>query len=380
MLKIVTVIGARPQFIKAAALSRLIKTKFKGKINEIIVQTGQHYDHNMSQVFIDELGIPEPAYNLGVGSASHGIQTGRMIEQLEKVLLTEKPGFVVVYGDTNSTLAASIAASKIGIPVAHIEAGLRSYNKSMPEEINRIVCDHTSTLLFTPTKTGLKNLGNEGFDLKFTAPYTADKPGVFHCGDVMYDNSLYFIKLAEKNSKILNDLDLINKPYYLVTVHRDNNTDDPERLNSIFSALDKISRDENKMLVFPVHPRTEKALKTNLTGLLKENIKQNSNLKMILPVSFLDMIMLEKHCEMVFTDSGGLQKEAYFFQKPVIVLRPETEWKEIIDVGAGIVVDSDENRIIEAHNLFKSQNRKLHFPSIFGDGHAAEFICEKLLL
>jgi len=379
MLKIVTVIGARPQIIKAAALSRIIKTKFKGKIDEIIVQTGQHYDHNMSQVFIDELGIPEPTHNLGVGSASHGIQTGRMIERLEKVLLMEKPGFVVVYGDTNSTLAASIAASKIGIPVAHIEAGLRSYNKSMPEEINRIVCDHTSTLLFTPTETGLKNLGNEGLDITAKAPFTADKPGVFHCGDVMYDNSLYFVKLAVLNSKILNDLDLINKPFYLVTIHRNNNTDKPERLNSIFSALDKISRDEGKMMVFPVHPRTEKALKINLTESLKQRIGQNPNFKMITPVSFLDMIMLEKHCETVFTDSGGLQKEAYFFQKPVIVLRPETEWKEVIDVGAGILADSDESRITEAHDQFKNQKDKLHFPSIFGDGHAAEFICEKLL-
>ena len=379
MLKIVTIIGARPQIIKAAALSRAIRSHFKNKIREIIVQTGQHYDRNMSQVFIEELGIPKPSYNLEVGSALHGKQTGRMIERIEEVLLEEQPDYVVVYGDTNSTLAGSIAASKVQIPIIHIEAGLRSNNKSMPEEINRILCDHTATLLFTPTKSGYYNLIKEGFNTKSKPPYSADNPGIFHCGDVMYDNSLYFKHIANQKSQIFEELDIVTQPFYLGTIHRDNNTDNPERLSAIFSALNKISQHEKTMMVLPLHPRTSKALDINIDRSLLEEIDKNPFIKITQPVSFLDMIMLESNCEMVFTDSGGLQKEAYFFEKPVIILRAETEWLEIESVEAGIVTDADENRIIEAHDHFKNNWLKLAFPTVFGDGHAAEFICETIL-
>ncbi len=379
MLKIVTIIGARPQIIKAAALSRAIKNHFKDKIKEVILQTGQHYDRNMSQVFIEELGLPKPNYNLKIGSTSHGKQTGRMIERIEEVLLEEHPDYVVVYGDTNSTLAGSIAASKVQIPIVHIEAGLRSYNKTMPEEINRILCDHTSTFLFTPTKTGYYNLIKEGFNPDNQLPYSADNPGVFLCGDVMYDNNLYFKHIAENKSKILESLNIKNEPYYLGTVHRNNNTDDPNRLNAIFSAFNNISRHYKTNIVLPLHPRTSKAIHTNLSKKLLKDLDDNPFLKIIQPVSFLDMIMLESHCDMVFTDSGGLQKEAYFFKKPVIILRSETEWKEIESIGTGIVTDADESKIINAHDNFKKMKREARFPSIFGDGHAAEFICGKLL-
>jgi len=379
MLKIISIIGARPQIIKAAALSRAIKNHYSGKIKEVIVKTGQHYDYDMSQVFIEELGLPEPAYNLSVGSSLHGKQTGMMIERIEEVLLKEDPDFVVVYGDTNSTLAAALAASKLNIPIAHIEAGMRSFNKQMPEEINRIVCDHTSTLLFTPTETGLDNLKIEGFSLSGSPPYSVDKPGIFHCGDVMYDNTLYFENLANNKSQILRSLEIQEKDFYLATIHRNNNTDRPERLGAIFSALDKISRKEKRIIVLPLHPRTSKAFSSNLPEKVRVQINNNSNLKIIPPVSFLDIILLEKHCDMIFTDSGGLQKEAYFFHKPVIILRSETEWKEIDAVKTGIITDADEKRIIDAHDQFKNKKDILSFPPIFGDGHAAEFICEKLL-
>ena len=379
MLKIVTIIGARPQIIKAAALSRAIRSHFKDEIREVIVQTGQHYDRNMSQVFIEELGIPKPGYDLKVGSTSHGKQTGRMIERIEEVLLEEHPDYVVVYGDTNSTLAGSVAASKVQIPIVHIEAGLRSNNKSMPEEINRILCDHTSTFLFTPTKSGYYNLIKEGFNTKSKPPYTADNPGVFHCGDVMFDNSRYYKHIAEQKSKILEEQDLMTRPFYLATIHRDNNTNYPERLSAIFSALNKISKQEEIQIVLPLHPRTSKALETTIDRSLLEEIDKNPFFKIIQPVSFLDMILLESNCEMIFTDSGGLQKEAYFFEKPVIILRSETEWMEIESVEAGIVTDADENKILEAHNHFKNNWLKLVFPSVFGDGHTAEFICKTIL-
>lgn len=379
MLKIVTIIGARPQIIKAAALSRAIRNHFKDKIKEVILQTGQHYDRNMSQDFIEELGIPAPNYNLQIGSITHGKQTGRMIERIEEVILEEHPDLVVVYGDTNSTLAGSIAASKVQIPIVHIEAGLRSNNKSMPEEINRILCDHTSTFLFTPTKTGYYNLIKEGFNPDNKYPYSADNPGVFLCGDVMYDNYIYFKHIAEKRSTILNDLNIIDHKYYLATVHRDNNTDDPVRLNEIFSAFNNISQHYKTTIVLPLHPRTSKALETNLNKSLLHELDNNRFIKITHPTSFLDMIMLESNTEMVFTDSGGLQKEAHFSKKPVVILRRETEWKEIESTETGIVADAVESKIIHAHDHFKNLKQKPRFSSIFGDGHAAEFICQKLL-
>ena len=375
-MKIVTVIGARPQIIKAAALSRAIREHFKNEVQEVIVHTGQHYDSNMSQVFFDELGIPQPDYNLGVGSASHGVQTAKMIEGIEEILLKENPDYLVLYGDTNSTLAGAIAASKIHVPIVHIEAGLRSFNKSMPEEINRICCDHCSTLLFSPTATGFKNLINEGFNPDNKKKYTIDNPGIYHCGDVMYDNSKYFANIADQKSQILDKEGLRGIDYVLCTIHRDNNTDQPERLNAIFKALLKIS--ENKTVVLPLHPRTSKLLSTNLGKELFDKITNSPGIKILPPASFLDMIVLERHAQMVVTDSGGVQKEAFFFQKPCLILRSETEWKEIVECGAAVITDADENRIVEAFDIF-TENPPHNFPQIFGDGKAAEFICKEML-
>lgn len=374
-MKIVTIIGARPQIIKAAALSRAIKNHYADRIEEIIVHTGQHYDENMSQVFFDELNIPRPDYNLHVGSASHGVQTARMTEGIEEILLKEKPDFIVLYGDTNSTLAGAVAAAKIHVPIAHIEAGLRSFNKAMPEEINRIVCDHCSTLLFSPTVAGYENLKREGFVMDNAGPYTIDNPKVFHCGDIMYDNSLYFSSIASQKTDLIHRLDLDGKPFVLATIHRNANTDDPERLTSIFKSIVKIS--EEMTVVLPLHPRTAKLLKTNVPEQLQEAIHNNPNLKLIEPVSFIEMIELERNAQLVMTDSGGVQKESYFFAKPCIILRPETEWVEIVETGNAILVDADENRIMDAWMHFKSRP-DTSFPPIFGDGHAAEFMLEQI--
>lgn len=378
MTNLLTIIGARPQIIKAAALNRAIRNKFPDRIKETLVHTGQHYDDNMSKVFFEEMGIPSPDVNLDVGSDTHGRQTALMMERLEAVMLDKKPDFVVVYGDTNSTLAGSVTAAKLHIPVVHIEAGLRSFNKKMPEEINRIVCDHTSTLLFSPTQTGIDNLLREGFDVQASPPFSADNPGIFHCGDIMYDNSLYFSSIAESKSSILEDHGLKKGAYILATIHRDHNTDDPKRLTSIFSSLQSISSEFQIEIVLPLHPRTNKLLNQNVDPSLLEIIRQNPRIKIIPPVSFFDVTVLENNCELVLTDSGGLQKEAYFFKKPVIVLRPETEWVEIIEQGTGIICDADPERIRKAYHHFKNV-RELEFPPLFGDGTAAEFICEKIL-
>jgi UDP-GlcNAc3NAcA epimerase len=379
MLKIVTIIGARPQIIKAAALSRVIQKNYKSSIKEVIVHTGQHYDTKMSQVFIDELNIPAPNYNFGIGSSTHGAQTGQMIRDIEEVLFQEYPDYVIIYGDTNSTLAGAIAASKMNIPVLHIEAGLRSYNKSMPEEINRIMADHVSTILFTPTQTGLDNLVKEGFSATTSKPFTQDNPGIMHCGDVMYDNSLYFKKLAFEKSTIIKDYKLKNKEFILCTVHRDNNTDDPERLNSIFSTLNELSLANKIEIVMPLHPRTSRAIEESLVNTVDEAINKNPLFKLLPPVSFLDMILLESQCQVVITDSGGVQKEAFFFKKPSIILRTETEWKEIVDAGVGMVTDIKKDLILDAYDYFKSNGETLNYPSIFGDGNAAGFICQTIL-
>ncbi len=378
-MKIVTIIGARPQIIKAAALSRAIKNSFSDKIEEVIVHTGQHYDQNMSQVFIEELGIPEPKYNLNIGSSSHGVQTARMIEGVEKILLDEKPDYLVLYGDTNSTLAGAIAAAKIHVSIAHIEAGLRSFNKSMPEEINRIMCDHASTLLFSPTQTGFQNLINEGFNADNKKPYSADHPGIFHCGDVMYDNSLFFKTLAAQQSKVLEEHNLMGKDFVLATIHRDSNTDVPERLTAIFEALLEISETEKMEIVLPLHPRTAKLMEVNLLGDVYRQVIISKWLKLIPPVSFLDMILLESHCKLVITDSGGVQKEAFFFKKPAIILRSETEWKEIVEAGCGMIANADKAMILKGWQLFKKAGNTLSYPDIFGDGNAAEFICQTML-
>ncbi len=375
-MKLVTIIGARPQIIKAAALSRAIRNHYSDQIQEIIVHTGQHYDDNMSQVFFDELQIPRPDYNLHVGSASHGVQTARMTEGIEALLIKEQPDFIVLYGDTNSTLAGAVAAAKIHVPIVHIEAGLRSFNKSMPEEINRIVCDHCSTLLFTPTKAGLENLKHEGFPINNGGPYTIDNPKVYHCGDIMYDNSLYFADIAEEKTDIIQRLKLADKPFILATIHRDSNTDHPERLSAIFKALIQLSKE--CQVVLPLHPRTNKLLKTNLDEALQNQIFNSTNINLIPPVSFLEIIALERHAQLVMTDSGGVQKEAYFFQKPGIILRPETEWVEIVETGNAILANADEGRIMEAWQHFKN-NPPTKFPGIFGDGYAAEFMLDKII-
>jgi UDP-GlcNAc3NAcA epimerase len=377
-LKIITIVGARPQFIKAAAISRAIKNLYPDTIEEIILHSGQHYDDNMSKVFFKEMSIPEPKYNLEVGSGMHGYQTAEIIRFTEKVLKDEKPGMVVVYGDTNTTLGGALAASKMHIPVAHIEAGLRSYNKSMPEEINRIATDHVSTLLFSPTGTGLKNLAAEGFVTDALPPFTIDYPGVFHCGDVMYDNALYYSQLAESKSTILNDLKLRGKNFVLCTIHRDSNTDSAERLSAIMSALDKISRDKQIEFILPLHPRTIKMLPLMLEEDLKDRLDANPFLRMTGPVTYFDMLLLEKNCRMIITDSGGVQKESYFFHKPCLVLRSESEWKELIELGTAAIVDANPDKIYNTFLNYYNQPPE-NFPAVFGDGHAADFILNELV-
>ena len=377
-LKILTIIGARPQIIKSAALSRAIRNKFSDKLNEVVVHTGQHYDDNMSDVFFSELDISKPKYNLKVGSGSHGKQTALMIDGIEEILIIEKPNCLVVYGDTNSTLAGALAASKINIPVIHIEAGLRSYNKAMPEEINRIMCDHVSTLLFSPTKAGLNNLIKEGFKENNKPPYSIDNPKVFHCGDVMFDNSIHFSLIAEETTTILKDNSLEADKYILATIHRNNNTDDVVRLNTLFNAINKIAKGNEIKVVIPLHPRTAKLLPQNLSSSLYTEIKTSKYIRIIDPVSFLEMIALEKNAQLIITDSGGVQKEAFFFRKPCIILRPQTEWVELVESGSAIIADADEQNIINAYNSLLTK-KDIMFPNTFGDGKASEFICSEII-
>ena len=378
MIKLLTVIGARPQIIKAAALSRAIRNSFSDRLQEIILHTGQHYDRNMSQVFFDELEIPHPDFNLNVGSGAHGQQTALMIKGIEEHICKVKPQFIILYGDTNSTLAGAVAASKAGVDVVHIEAGLRSFNKRMPEEVNRIVCDHVSTLLFTPTIAGYQNLLREGFSDNNSQPFNIDNPGLFHCGDIMYDNSLYFTTLAEKKSDILKKHNLQPQEFVLVTIHRDLNTDNPIRLTAIFETLNKLAYSYKIDFILPLHPRTAKMINELLAKELIAQITKNRYIKIIQPVSFLEMIMLEKAARMIITDSGGVQKEAYFFKKPSIILRPETEWIEIVENKVGILANANPEKIENAFlNFMKSGN--LDFPPLFGDGKAAEFICNLLI-
>lgn len=375
-MRIVTVIGARPQIIKAAALSRAIKNHYHNRIEEYIVHTGQHYDENMSRVFFEELMIPQPQANLKAGSGSHGKQTALMTERLETILLEQQPDALVLYGDTNSTIAGAIAASKIHIPIVHIEAGLRSFNKTMPEEINRITCDHTSTLLFSPTATGYNNLLHEGFTPRHEAPFDINHPGIFHCGDVMYDNSLYFSSIAAKQSTILQQHHLAAGNFILSTIHRDHNTDHPERLKAIFTAFLELA--QKYQVVLPLHPRTRKMMQQLLPNQLIKQIEDNKRLIMLPPVSFLDMIALERNARLIVTDSGGVQKEAYFFETPCVIMRPETEWTEIVEQGTAQLADANTSRILEACHHYLNHNQ-LEFPPIFGDGHAAEFICSQIL-
>jgi UDP-GlcNAc3NAcA epimerase len=372
VMKIVTIIGARPQIIKAAALSRAI-AHFSHSIEEIIVHTGQHYDPGMSDVFFTELGIPKPNYNLNVGSGSHGAQTAAMISGIESILQTEKPNWLVLYGDTNSTLAGAVAASKIHIPIAHIEAGLRSFNKAMPEEVNRIMCDHVSTLLFAPTAAGYRNLLNEGFKAH-QGPYTANKPGIFHCGDLMYDNSMHFAEVAAQNNAYI-ETNRLNAPFILATIHRNANTDNAERLLSLLNTLNEISLKDKIRVILPVHPRTRKMIDA-LDPLMMEALRRNELFVFTEPASFLEMIALEQHAKLVITDSGGVQKEAYYFKKPCIILRPETEWIELVEQDCARICDADPEKIAEAYRHFSSV--ELDFPPLFGDGNAADFMLQQL--
>lgn len=377
MIRLLSIIGARPQIIKAAAISRTISGEFADSIREIILHTGQHYDDSMSDVFFREMQIPTPAYNLDIGSSSHGVQTGLMIQGIEEVILKEKPDGVVVYGDTNSTLAGALAAAKLHIPVIHIEAGLRSFNKQMPEEINRITCDHVSTLLFSPTRTGIVNLAREGIEHSEKEPYTFDNQGVFHSGDVMYDNTLRFREAAEKDSGVLGELGLEGLPYVLATIHRPSNTDTAGNLENILRALDGIAREHGISVVLPLHPRTVGIIEKLESGKLFRRDELSPMLHLIPAVSFLDMIKLEAGSSLILTDSGGVQKEAWFMQKPVVVLREETEWVEIIQAGNGVLAGTSADRIREAAGRFL-QSPPSSFPPIFGTGNAAREILQVL--
>jgi len=363
-MKIVTVIGARPQFIKAAAVSRAVSQEHAGRnpdIREIIVHTGQHYDHNMSRAFFDCLHIPEPDYNLTVGSGSHGQMTAAMLAGIEKVLLDQQPDWVLVYGDTNSTLAGALAAAKLHIPVAHVEAGLRSFNRRMPEEINRVLTDHVSRLLFAPTDTAVENLQKEGI---FN--------GVMKVGDVMLDNYLLFRSQAAEKSGILGQLSVGPKQYCLATVHRQENTDDAARLHGIFRALEEISR-RSCPVILPLHPRTRKALEKN--GL---SIDPASDLVLIDPVDYIDMICLQVNARVIFTDSGGVQKEAYFAGVPCVTLRDETEWVETVDAGVNFLGGADTGAILTAYSKARPAQVNLR-DGLYGDGHAGLAIIRSLI-
>lgn len=345
-MKILNIIGARPQFIKVGIVDKTIKND--KRFESILLHTGQHYDDNMSDVFFNQLEITKPHYNLGIGSDSHGKQTAQMLSGIEEILLKEKPDWVVVYGDTNSTIAGSLAASKLHIKIAHVEAGLRSFNRLMPEEINRIATDHISDLLFAPTQTAMKLLAEEGLD-KYS----------YFSGDVMYDSLLHFKKLAETKTDVS---DIINdNEFYLATVHRQENTDNLERLQNIFTAFSQL---EFQVLI-PMHPRTRKYL---------DKINFNDNVKIIDPVGYLEMILLLKNCRKVFTDSGGLQKEAFFMQKQCITLRDETEWTETLENNWNFVVGTNPNLILEKAKAERIEEQNQHF----GDGHAVIKILNKI--
>ncbi len=376
-----TIIGARPQIIKAAALNRAIRTKFSDQLNEVLVHTGQHYDHGMSDVFFEEMGIPQPNYQLGIGSGSHGKQTGLMLEEIERVIHLEKPDALVIYGDTNSTLAGALAAAKVHLPVIHIEAGLRSFNKQMPEEVNRITADHASTLLYTPTKSGIQNLLKEGFlslsDAKKKGKADIDNPYVFHCGDLMLDNTLFYSSESDDYESLFSKHRIDRNNFILATIHRPQNTDDIQVLSGILTALNEISLADGIEVVLPIHPRTANMIEQANDAAISQ-LSKNPLFKIIEPVGFLEMILLEKHAKLVMTDSGGVQKEAFFMRKPCVILRSETEWTEIVESGCAVLVGSNPSKIHEGFEHFK-KNLNLDFPAIFGDGKAAEFICKSII-
>ena len=352
-MKVVSIVGARPQFIKAAPVSRALRRI----AHKVLVHTGQHYDREMSDVFFDELHIPKPNYNLGVGSGPHGWQTGQMLIRLEEVLLKEQPDWVLVYGDTNSTLAGALAAVKLHIPVAHVEAGLRSFNRRMPEEHNRVLTDHAADLLFCPTQTAVDHLAHEGIT-----------QGVHLTGDVMYDAILYNTELAEQRSDALTRLGLSPGGYALATVHRPRNTDDLPRLRNILAAFGEIEG----TVIFPIHPRTRQRMAEFGLNNLQSPIP---NPQFIKPVGYLDMLILEKHARLILTDSGGVQKEAYLFGVPCLTLREETEWVETVEAGWNLLVGADRAAIVRAAREFRPVGAP---PPLFGDGHASERIAALL--
>jgi UDP-GlcNAc3NAcA epimerase len=379
-IKLLNIVGARPQIIKSSAISRAISIGYSGEINEITLHTGQHYDKELSDVFFEELEIPKPDFNLGVGSAHHGRQTSLMITGIEDVLLSEKPDCVLLYGDTNSTLAGALAAAKLHFPVVHIEAGLRSFNKTMPEEINRIMSDHSSTLLFAPTNAAFKNLMNEGFRPENSPPYTIDNPKIYLTGDIMYDNSLHFAELAErKKSGLLENLSLERDKFILVTIHREINTDDKKRLEDIMVSLKNLSEEYSLPFLMPCHPRTMNSMKSGLGGLF-DDLQKCHYLKIIPPVSYLEMTLLEKTCRLIMTDSGGVQKESHFFRKPCICLRKETEWIELVANGTVKLADANPEYIRNEFGLFINMGGDLQYPGFYGDGKTAEFILKEILL
>ncbi|HAS6335159.1 non-hydrolyzing UDP-N-acetylglucosamine 2-epimerase [Vibrio vulnificus] len=353
-MKVLTVVGARPQFIKAATVSRVIEKT--PQVKEVLVHTGQHFDINMSDVFFEEMAIPKPDYSLNISSLSHGAMTGRMLESLEEIIIKEKPNWVLVYGDTNSTLAGALAASKLNVKVAHVEAGLRSYNMRMPEEQNRIIVDRLSSILFCPTKSSISNLVNEGY---------SEHNNIVEIGDVMYDASQYY----KEQSKPVKGVSFENGGFILATIHRAENTDNIDRLSSIVKALNKMHK--KIPVVLPLHPRTKKIIAKH--GLeLKVNV--------IEPIGYLEMIHLLKHCFIVASDSGGVQKEAYFFNKHCLVLRDETEWTELVDLGANKIVGADFDKIINAMDYFiDNENKEVFGQGLYGDGRSAEAIVEVLL-
>ncbi len=342
-MKVVSIVGARPQFIKAAAISRVLREQH----TEILVHTGQHYDYGMSQVFFDELAIPVPDINLAIGSGTHGTQTGAMLAEIEKVLLQETPDYLLVYGDTNSTLAGALAAAKLHVPVAHVEAGLRSFNRAMPEEINRVLTDHVSTLLFCPSQTAVDHLTHEGIT-----------HGVHLVGDVMADALHFTVARARERSSILQTLDLSTGGYLLATVHRAENTDNPQRLDALLRAFAAIE----ETIIFPVHPRTRKQIAA-------AGWEPPANVSMIEPVGYLDMVQLEQSARLILTDSGGIQKEAYWLGVPCITLRDETEWVETVEVGWNVVVGRETTRIVQTVQSFVAPAER---PVLYGGGQAAE--------
>tara|TARA_B100001173_G_scaffold277989_1_gene259741 strand:- start:1615 stop:2721 length:1107 start_codon:yes stop_codon:yes gene_type:complete len=364
MKKILTVLGARPQVIKSAAITRVVLSEFSNQLEEVVVNTGQHYDSNMNADFFEELLLPIPKYNYSI-DGNQPFPISQMIACIEKAVAIENPDLILVYGDTNSTLAGAIGAVKNEIPLVHVEAGLRSFNLDMPEEGNRILTDHSSQLLFSPTLKGVNNLKKEALDDCF----------IFHCGDVMYDNSIYYLEKARGTSTILKDFDLLKDGYLLLTCHRPSNTDSKESLSEIFVALRKLSKKTGKKVVFPIHPRTKKQI---LTFFGEEYLKvELGDFLLLPPTSFLDTIMLISNADFIITDSGGIQKEAYFFRKKSLVLRDETEWVEIVTNDAAILVGSDSDRIINGYDKIKFLIPT--FPSLFGDGKAGHFICKTIL-